>query len=69
MKDVLVQFQGLETYINFQVWLGNVYDVILGMQLLNLVDAWVMCKCKFSYNTKPDGSLFELTSMQTLFDK
>ncbi len=31
MKDALVKFPRLETYIYFQVWLGNVYDVILSM--------------------------------------
>jgi hypothetical protein len=31
MKDVPIQFPRLETYTNFQVWLGNVYDVILDM--------------------------------------
>ncbi len=29
MEDVPIQFLGLETYTNFQVWLGNVYDDIL----------------------------------------
>jgi hypothetical protein len=29
MKDVLMQFPGLETYTNFEVWLGRIYDVIL----------------------------------------
>jgi hypothetical protein len=28
MKDVLVRFPKLETYTNFQVWLGSIYDVI-----------------------------------------
>ncbi len=31
MKDVPIQFLGLEIYTNFQIWLGSVYDVILNM--------------------------------------
>jgi len=58
MKDVLVKFPRLETYTYFQVWLGNVYDVILSMQWLDLVGAWVMCKCGLGYGTKPDSSIF-----------
>jgi len=66
MKDVPIQFPRLETYINFQVWLGSVYDVILGMQWLDPMDALVACKGGLVYYTKPNGFAFELTNMQTL---
>jgi len=67
-KDVLVKFPRLETYTYFQIWLGNVNDVILGMQWLDPMDAWVMCKCGLGHSTKPNYSIFELISMQTLLD-
>jgi len=63
MKIVLVYFPKLETNINFQVWLRDVYDVVLGMQWLDLVDAWVACKCRLVYDTKLDGLTFELIGM------
>ncbi len=68
MKDVWVKFSRLESYTYFQIWLGNVYDVILSMQWLDMVDAWVMCKCGLGYGTKPDDSIFELINMQTLLN-
>jgi hypothetical protein len=63
MKDVLVQFLGLETYINFLVWLGSVYDVILNMQWFNPADTLVACKHGLVYHIKLDGFIFELVGM------
>jgi hypothetical protein len=53
----------LEIYIDFQIWPKIVYDVILGMQWLDLMDAWVACKHGLVYGIKLDDFAFELTSM------
>jgi hypothetical protein len=58
----------LETNTDFQVWPRNVYDVILGMQWLDLMDAWIGCKPKLVCDTKFDGLAFELIGVQTLFN-
>jgi len=50
------------------MWPRNVYDVIVGMQWLNLVDAWVACKCKLVCNTKLDGLAFELRGVRALLN-
>jgi hypothetical protein len=38
------------------------------MQWLDLVDAWVVCKCKLVCDTKLDGLAFEFIGVQTLFN-
>jgi len=52
MKDVLVKFLGLETCTYFQVWLGNVYDVILSVQWLDdacYMQMWIGLRHKTSW--------------------
>jgi len=39
-----VSIQGVETKVNFEVWNGARYNVILGMVWLRQVDAWIACK-------------------------
>ena len=44
MLKVLVNIQGVDTLMDFEVWNGARYEVILGMGWLNQVDAWIACK-------------------------
>jgi hypothetical protein len=63
MKNVLIQFLGLEIYIDFQVWPRSIYDIILSMQWLDPMDTLVACKHGLVYHIKLDGFICELIGM------
>jgi hypothetical protein len=44
MLKVPVSIQGVDTEVDFEVWNGARYEVILGMAWLKQVDAWIACK-------------------------
>ncbi|MBE3102723.1 MAG: hypothetical protein IMZ40_00590, partial [Bacilli bacterium] len=44
MLKVPVNIQGVDTEVDFEVWNGARYEVILGMAWLKQVDAWIACK-------------------------
>jgi hypothetical protein len=44
LVNIPISIQGVDTIMDFKVWNGARYDVILGMAWLREVDAWIACK-------------------------
>jgi len=53
-----MSIQGIETKVDFEVWNGVHYDVILGMAWLYQVDAWIACKEGVVHRKLKDGKPF-----------
>jgi hypothetical protein len=66
LKNMIVPFWRLETHTNFEIWHGNVYDVILGMQWLDPMATLMVWKYDFICGTNLDETIFEITSMWPL---
>jgi hypothetical protein len=66
LQNMIVPFWRLETHTNFEIWHGNVYDVILGMQWLDPMATLKVWKYDFICGTNLDETIFEVTSMWPL---
>ena len=60
MLKVPVSIQGVDTKVDFEVWNGVRYKVILGMAWLKQVDAWIVCKEGAVHGKLHNGKSFSI---------
>ena len=66
MLKVPVNIQGMDTLVDFEVWNGVRYEVILGMEWLNQVDAWIAYKEGVVHGQLQNGRSFSIRGKRSL---
>ena len=66
MLKIPVNIQGVDTLVDFKVWNGARYEVILGMGWLNQVDAWISCKEGVVHRKLQNGRFFSIRGKRSL---
>ena len=66
MLKVLVNIQGVDTLVDFEVWNEARYEMILGMGWLNQVDAWIACKEEVVHGKLQNGRSFSIRGKRSL---